>query len=272
MSTTEERFWEKVRKGDGCWVWIGAIGTGRPYFRWRGRQGLAYRYAWERERGLTDKQINHTCDNALCVRIDHLYDGTQQDNMTDKRLRKRSATGDMNGARSKPERLARGEHHGNAKMTDEMVRSLRERYAAGGVSQPQLAREVGVSLSTLGSMLLGKTWKHAGGPVIRKQRRLTEEQIAAIRSLHASGMRQADIIRLLRLGRSAVQELCSGKSHGEKQRHARSTCGAKLTAEQVQALRDAFAAGERQVDLAARYGISQSATSAIILHSSWAHL
>jgi predicted DNA binding protein len=47
----------------------------------------------------------------------------------------------------------------------------------------------------------------------------------------------------------------------------------KLTAEQVQEIRTRYAAGgERQVDLAAEFGIKQPALSALLRRATWAHV
>src|SRR3990167_3892348 len=71
----------------GCWLWTGATrydgyGT-RP---WRGKTSAqAHRIAWEVFRGpIPDGlQVLHRCDVRCCVNPDHLFLGTQLDNMRD---------------------------------------------------------------------------------------------------------------------------------------------------------------------------------------------
>jgi hypothetical protein len=100
------------------------------------------------------------------------------------------ATGDRNGARKYPERLTRGddfwsrkhpervprgEDHFSAKypekrlkgsknpaakLTEEKVEEIRRRYAEGGISQTQLAKEYGVAQGVVSAIILRKTWKH----------------------------------------------------------------------------------------------------------------
>lgn len=68
--------------------------------------------------------------------------------------------GDQHYSRMRPERLARGERHGQAKLTAEKVIEMRRRYAAGGVSQRQLARDYGVTRLTVSRILEGRLWRH----------------------------------------------------------------------------------------------------------------
>jgi hypothetical protein len=48
----------------------------------------------------------------------------------------------------------------HAKLTDEIVRECRARYAAGGVLMKELAAEFGVETSTMCSAITRATWKH----------------------------------------------------------------------------------------------------------------
>lgn len=84
--TLKERFWKNVRKTAGCWEWRGS-NNGRGYGRimFNRQRTLAHRLAWQFSRGAIppDMSVLHTCDNPGCVNPDHLFLGTQTDNMID---------------------------------------------------------------------------------------------------------------------------------------------------------------------------------------------
>ena len=89
----EKRFWEKVQRSDGCWIWTAHVG-----FDGYGRIGVgrscrkAPRVCWQICFGEipVGVYVLHTCDNKLCVRPDHLYLGNNSDNMKDRSARGRT--------------------------------------------------------------------------------------------------------------------------------------------------------------------------------------
>ncbi len=154
-----ERFWEKVDKSGECWLWTGAIfGPGYGAFSpVRTQQVCAHRVAWELTNGPIPegKNVCHRCDVRLCVNPAHLFIGTQAENLADMRAKGRQAAPEAHG---RP-----GEAHHNAKLTNQAVRDIRSRYAAGGVSQKDLAAEYSVSqglIGLIGLIVTHRAWRH----------------------------------------------------------------------------------------------------------------
>lgn len=77
-TTVEDRFWAKVEKTDGCWLWTASTINGFGQFRANGH-GLAVQYSWELHFGVLPKgqRIKQTCENRACVRPDHLTAGAE---------------------------------------------------------------------------------------------------------------------------------------------------------------------------------------------------
>ncbi len=81
-----DRFWSSVEKSDRCWNWKKSKDKdGYGKFSVHGIARRAHRALWEMLFGsVPDKlQVCHHCDNPSCIRPDHLFVGTQSDNMRD---------------------------------------------------------------------------------------------------------------------------------------------------------------------------------------------
>ncbi|RYE79646.1 MAG: hypothetical protein EOO74_03395, partial [Myxococcales bacterium] len=144
---TVERFWSKVQKGDGCWEWQGwRNDNGYGLLMSQGKAVRAHRLAWVFENGpIPDGLfVCHHCDNPPCVRLDHLFLGTNTDNMVDM-VRK---------GRARP---VRGEHNSQSKLTEAQVLEIFERVVLGE-STRSIAQSLGVHQGTIDAALSGKTW------------------------------------------------------------------------------------------------------------------
>jgi hypothetical protein len=97
-----DSFWSHVTKTDGCWLWRGGP-VGDSYgMSWDGSKNRkAHRLSWEIANGPIPDGLSvcHHCDNPRCVRPDHLFLGTNGDNVRDRDLKKRGAYASGNGAR-----------------------------------------------------------------------------------------------------------------------------------------------------------------------------
>lgn len=72
----------------------------------------------------------------------------------------------------------------SAPLDDQTVMTIRQRYAAGGLTMADLAQEYGISLTTVSFMVRGLTYRHLPGadpmPSARR-RKLTPAQVVEIR-------------------------------------------------------------------------------------------
>jgi hypothetical protein len=161
--TLEDRLWRKVTRGDGCWLWTGAVNdAGYGRIRLGTTRTRAHRVAWivtygEIPPGLF---VAHRCDVPLCCRPSHLFLATHQQNMDDCHAKGRYATGERNSSRAHPERMPRGEAHKNTTLTDADVLAIRARYIPRVVTMAVLAREFNVSLGSIHDIVRRKRWTH----------------------------------------------------------------------------------------------------------------
>lgn len=117
-----------------CWIWTGALSNkGFGTTRWRGKDWKAHRRSWieARRELVAGLELDHLCGERSCVNPDHL----EQIHHAENTRRGRSA-----------------------KLTPAQVGEIRERYAAGGITQTQLAVEFGVRQTSISNIVREVTW------------------------------------------------------------------------------------------------------------------
>lgn len=157
------RFWQKVKKTDGCWLWTaGRSSNGYGQFWLNGLTITAQRVSYMLSKGEipANMVVRHKCDNPQCVRPDHLELGTQLQNMLDKMARGRCIRGNQHYARLSPEKLARGENHPRATVTTETVIEIRRLFATEKITVSELARHFGVGRKATEAIVKRKSWTH----------------------------------------------------------------------------------------------------------------
>lgn len=133
----------------GCRIWTGCLnpdGYGMIWPAGAGRYIGTHRASYEAHFGPIPEGmcVCHRCDVPACINPDHLFLGTNADNVADK------------GAKG---RTPRGEDVARARLTEGDVREIRRRRAAGE-SGPKIAADFGVTFSAIYSIENGETWRH----------------------------------------------------------------------------------------------------------------
>ena len=139
-----ERFWGFATPADGCWPWRGARqqqGYGQLRVGRKGPVISAHRLSWELHNGPIPEGlwVLHHCDNPPCVNPDHLFIGTQADNM---------AYMIAKGRKAKHYKA----HTRVRKLTDDQVRAIRE----DDRPSHYVAADYGVSEITIYSIRTGR--------------------------------------------------------------------------------------------------------------------
>jgi hypothetical protein len=143
-----DRFWSKVDKTENCWNWTaGTYEKGYGLYSIKNRNYRAHRVSYEMHKGPIPEGmlVLHQCDNPRCVRPDHLFLGTNADNMADKIAKGREAHVG-----------APGSANGLAKLTEDQVIAIRQE---AGTHQ-QVADKYGVSRRAIMEIRSRRRWKH----------------------------------------------------------------------------------------------------------------
>lgn len=131
----------------GCWFWMGRLNIdGYGGIGVKGKSLLAHRASWEAFRGPVPDGlcVLHQCDIPCCVNPDHLFVGTQLENIADR----------TNKRRGKNQRMP-GEKHPLARLTANDVRAIR----SSAESQYALAERYGVDQAHISAIQLRKRWR-----------------------------------------------------------------------------------------------------------------
>ncbi len=75
-----------VYRDNGCWEYTKGRQEGYAQIKYQGKAQLITHIVWRIMKGRKVHkgfQLNHTCDNPRCYNPDHIYEGTQAQNLKD---------------------------------------------------------------------------------------------------------------------------------------------------------------------------------------------
>jgi hypothetical protein len=131
-----------------CWIWFGQRDKyGYGIINSLDGHFFVHRIMYKRyKKDLPDDLIiRHKCDNSNCCNPDHLIPGTQAQNMQDAAQRGRTA---------------RGSRSNMARLNEEQVQEIKDRYKSYRGVFADFAREYKVHDETIRYIITGKNWAH----------------------------------------------------------------------------------------------------------------
>jgi hypothetical protein len=150
-----KRFFSKIERTDACWNWTGikwqsGYGDFRTYKDNKSISTSAHRYSWELHFGEIPEgmYVLHKCDNRGCVNPEHLFLGTQKENIQDM----------VNKGRA-PINALRGTESPKAKLTADQVREIRKLYENPTYGFRKIAKMFGVSKHSISLIVKKESYK-----------------------------------------------------------------------------------------------------------------
>ncbi len=186
---------------DACWLWQGKTSRrpedpphweGHGYMQFHGKNYGTHRLAYELFAGEKVDPVlvvRHKCDRSRCCNPSHLETGTNLDNVADRVMRRRCATGVRNGAYTKPESRPKGETYRGATISAEtaaLIKGACQALGDGYGVSPSVARHFGVSLSVVKGIRNNAAWSEIS-PVIPSPLPALQKYTPAHLTLKGSG-------------------------------------------------------------------------------------
>lgn len=137
-------FQQKLKRVGDCLEWCGARTIGRGTYGKVRIAGILYRshrIAYFLATGIDPGYLKvcHRCDNSICCEPQHLFEGTQPENIAD---------------RTTKGRTSKGTRHYCAKLSPEIVREIRSSSESDSV----LSARFHVACGTIFDVRSGRTW------------------------------------------------------------------------------------------------------------------
>jgi len=141
-------FNERIQiNNNGCWIWVGHTHRGYGKFYIKGKYHRAHRISYEYFYDVDPGELNvlHECDNPTCVNPNHLFLGTQNDNIQDMINKGRCIKGEM---------CAR------AVLTEPDVVEIKHLLKTTSRSGSDIGRQFNVGAKCISNIKNNDTWRH----------------------------------------------------------------------------------------------------------------
>jgi len=137
IKTSEEAIKSNIKINEnGCWVWQGyKKNSGHGNMTFKNKRYNAHRFSYIVFKGKIEngKQVNHKCNNSSCVNPEHLYLGTQLDNIKDA--------------------VNAGNMHYNRVINEDTIIKIRKLYSTNKYTQRELGIMFDISNSHIGDIV-----------------------------------------------------------------------------------------------------------------------
>ena len=200
----KERIESHIISKKDCWLTDYFHQNNRPRLTVDGRTHLLSRVVYEIYKGVSPGrfQVCHNCDNPRCINPDHLWLGTNADNMKDKTDKNRQLKGSKIAA---------------SKLTEDIVTQIKDLLIEGKLTFQEIANRFGVGGNTISEINSGTRWRHVSGigkplKIIIATRKLELAQVTRIKKFLADGMSYAELADLFGVSRRTIYDIQQNKT------------------------------------------------------------
>ena len=218
-NTIKNRFYSYVSlpNENGCMEWRGGLfGNGYGMINIKRKGVLAHRFSYYLHHGKDPKKmfVLHTCDNTKCVAIDHLFLGTQKDNMIDMVNKERGY-------------MKKGLNHPDSALTKKDEEEIK-RLLFQKIPQSEIAKIFNVSQGLISHVLIGRNHSIISDEERKllksmdsirrrenclKKRKLSDKQVKEIRTFISQGLTCTEISKRYSVTRGVINNIKLNKSY-----------------------------------------------------------